>query len=383
MEAANAALRRIRIGGFRPFLDFEVSTGPLEVFVGANGTGKSCLFEFLRFLRDSLRDDIPPEIVRGAIGKDVFHRPGPDRIFWSVDIGGATYEGELHGPAGRASIVREDLFQEVPGVGREKILELRAGRGWTRKVVESLDPPQEFSPFSRSRLALAQGASLGTGAVTGLTMSLWEFYESGRLSMDRIRQPAFASGLGYLVSDRGNLSSAVHYLQLEQPRAFQRLHETLRLLIPEFGSIRAVTTPVPGQIVALYRERDATNEFNLADLSDGILRLIGWAVLCTSPYIPVLVAIDEPELGLHPRTLPVLAEMFRDLSTRTQVFLATHSSYFLTQFALHEITVIRREQGAPVARKPANSKVLAAMLEEFGADEIERLHRSEELEQLA
>ena len=59
-------LKSINIKGYRPFKDFSAQLGPLEVIVGANGSGKSSLFEFLSFLRDSLHRDIPPEIVPGS-----------------------------------------------------------------------------------------------------------------------------------------------------------------------------------------------------------------------------------------------------------------------------------------------------------------------------
>ncbi|MBM3790822.1 MAG: hypothetical protein FJW35_10815 [Acidobacteria bacterium] len=73
-------LTSIKIRGYRPFRDFLCNVGSLEVLAGANGSGKSSLFEFLRFLRDSLYQDIPPEIIPGSIGQQIFHFPGPPKI---------------------------------------------------------------------------------------------------------------------------------------------------------------------------------------------------------------------------------------------------------------------------------------------------------------
>lgn len=78
-------LKSLRITGYRPFRDFTANFGQLEVLVGANGSGKSSLFEFLKFLRDGMSEDIPPEIVKGAIGQQVFHKPGEDRFWWSKE----------------------------------------------------------------------------------------------------------------------------------------------------------------------------------------------------------------------------------------------------------------------------------------------------------
>ena len=65
------------IEGYRPFGDFRAKLGSLEVLVGANSAGKSSLFEFLRFSREGMGQDIPPEIIAGAIGQQVFHKPDP------------------------------------------------------------------------------------------------------------------------------------------------------------------------------------------------------------------------------------------------------------------------------------------------------------------
>ncbi|MBI4798233.1 MAG: AAA family ATPase [Desulfarculus sp.] len=107
------------------------------------------------------------------------------------------------------------------------------------------------------------------------------------------------------------------------------------------------------------------------------------SVLCLHPKPPTLICIDEPELGLHPRVLPLLAGLFQKASQRTQVLIATHSSYFLSQFPLESIAVMRKEEGRAVWKKPADSQTLKGILDDFGSDEIERLHISDELEVLS
>ncbi|HLP62190.1 MAG TPA: AAA family ATPase [Candidatus Deferrimicrobium sp.] len=79
-------LPSIRIQGYRPFRDIEFKFAALEVMVGTNGSGKSSLFEFLRFLRDACYQEIPPEIVAGSIGQQLFHKPGPDKFGWRAEI---------------------------------------------------------------------------------------------------------------------------------------------------------------------------------------------------------------------------------------------------------------------------------------------------------
>jgi predicted ATPase len=74
-------LKSVKMQGYRHFRAFSAQLGSLEVIVGASGSGKLCLFEFLSLLRDSVHREIPPEIVpTGSIGQRAFHSPGPERI---------------------------------------------------------------------------------------------------------------------------------------------------------------------------------------------------------------------------------------------------------------------------------------------------------------
>ncbi|GIK67357.1 MAG: hypothetical protein BroJett018_51510 [Chloroflexota bacterium] len=82
-----ARLTSINIKGFRPFQDFTAQLGPLEVIVGANGAGKSALFEFLKFLRDSTQHAIPPGIIEGYVGQQIFNRYfNLESIIWTFDV---------------------------------------------------------------------------------------------------------------------------------------------------------------------------------------------------------------------------------------------------------------------------------------------------------
>jgi predicted ATPase len=134
---------------------------------------------------------------------------------------------------------------------------------------------------------------------------------------------------------------------------------------------------------AKWQEEGVEHDLTLADLSDGILHLICWATLCLQRNPPTLICIDEPDQGVHPRTLPVLAGLFEKASERTQLLLATHSSYFLTLFDISRIAVLRKENGEAKFLKPQDSKILVQNLADFGSDEIEVMHRSDELERLA
>jgi predicted ATPase len=133
-------------------------------------------------------------------------------------------------------------------------------------------------------------------------------------------------------------------------------------------------------VMGIWREEGVRDELTLADLSDGTLRLLCWLVLCLAPARPPLICIDEPEVGLHPRVLPVLAGVLRLASTETQLVVTTHSPYFLSQFTLDEIAVMKKVDGRAVFVHPASNDALRQEVEELGGAGLAQLHLSDELE---
>ncbi len=383
----------LKISGYRPFKDFLAHFGTLEVIAGSNGSGKTSIFEFLKFLRDSIHQDIPPEIVAGSIGQQIFHLSGPERFWWSVEIDinqpiPIRYQGEVMGPVGRTHVSFERVQSSRPLSSSHKkpfiLMNIRERRGVIKDPYTRKYQPQDIVLKRPNQLAL--------GAINNPMMDIlynlreyirdWKFYSAFNIAHHKIRKSVPLEQEPVLHEDAGNLSSLLHYLMTEHQPLFDELQQHLRSLVPGFIRLNVKARGGPGEVIAFWQEEGFDRELSLADLSDGILRLICWTVLCVQPNPPPLICIDEPDQGVHPRTLPVLAGLFEKASERTQILLATHASYFLAQFELNRIAVMRKEDGAALFIKPGSSAILRAALEDFGAEEIELLHRSDELERI-
>lgn len=251
----------------------------------------------------------------------------------------------------------------------------------------------ESKKLKRQDVELKRPNQLVLGTITNPAMGVlynlreyirdWRFYSSFSVANEKIRKSVPIEQDPVLHEDAGNLSSLLHFLMTEHPQAFSELQQHLASAVPGFKGLTVKARGGRGEVIAFWEERGVDEDLSLADLSDGILRLICWMALCVQPNPPSLICIDEPDQGVHPRTLPILAALFKRASERTQILLATHSSYFLLQFGLDQIAVMRKENGQARMLKPADSKILKANLEDFGPDEIEAMHVSDELEQLA
>ncbi len=386
-------LPSIKIKGYRPFEDILFRLSSLQVIVGANGSGKSSLFEFLKFIRDACYQEIPPEIIAGAIGQQIFHKPGPDKLWWSAEVNinqkeTLFYQSELMGPVGSTRIISERVITQEPLHDEYDkgytFLNFKNGKGIVR------DPNDK--EFKRKEWDLRKPNQLGLGAITDSTLTTlfnlreyirgWRFYNSFRIDNEKIRKSVPTSQESVLHEDAGNLSAVLFNLMTEHPESFSKLKSIIKMAIPGFSDLNVKARGGPGEVIAFWREKAIDTDLSLADLSDGTLRFIAWAALCVMPLPPTLICIDEPDQGVHPRTLPILSGLFEKASQRTQIILATHASYFLSQFDLMNIAVMKKESGKSVFVKASNSQTLLDNLEDFGREELEKMHRTDELEGL-
>ncbi|HZU26308.1 MAG TPA: AAA family ATPase [Bryobacteraceae bacterium] len=383
---AELRLTRIAINGYRCFREFSAELAPLTVIVGANGSGKSSLFEFITFLKAGAEGPLPPEIVPGTAGMQIFHDAESPALDWELafthDNGSLIYRGQLLGPRGSVSIPSEELRLEAPGV-RQPVLSVDGVRGtFSDKPLSTregtLNRPRANQLVISSELAAESAGTAGSLRMFLLSSDVFLSAPTARglarpvsIEQDAVLDPRFT-----------NLAAVLLLIQTEFPAAFDSIQRDLSLLIP--GLKRATVKPRGGPGEAMAYLTIGRIESSLGDLSDGQLRMLCWVTLCNLPTPAPLICIDEPDQGIHPRALAILAAMFRRASGRSQFVITTHNSYFLKQFDYrNEIAVMRLEAGRSVFVRTRDSAALVANLEEFGSDEIERMHHTQELDALA
>ncbi len=155
-------------------------------------------------------------------------------------------------------------------------------------------------------------------------------------------------------ADAANLAAFLWHLREGHTYEYRAIVETVRLVAPFFGDFVLEPQPrQPDHLMLEWRERGADFIFGPDALSDGTLRFICLATLFLQPeaYLPATMIIDEPELGLHPYAITLLAELVQKVATKRQVILATQSVTLVNQFAPEDILVVDRHEGGFTVRR--------------------------------
>jgi predicted ATPase len=153
----------------------------------------------------------------------------------------------------------------------------------------------------------------------------------------------------FLLPDAGNLAAMLYLFREQHPQAYRRITATVRQMVPDFdGFVLEPSKLNEKQILLNWTHKGRDYEFGPHQLSDGSLRFIALATLLLQPEdkLPLLIALDEPELGLHPVALEVLSGIARTASMHSQLLFATQSSVFLDHYEPENIVVVNSRSGA-------------------------------------
>ncbi len=185
-----------------------------------------------------------------------------------------------------------------------------------------------------------------------------------------VRQSCYFGDNRQLMSDAGNLAALLFRFREENSLVYQRIVKTIRLIAPFFDDFD-LQPDKSNNIILNWREKESDRIFGPHQFSDGTLRAICLTTLLLQPEdeLPALIIVDEPELGLHPYALNVVAAMFGKASYYTQILISTQSSSFLDNFNPEDVIVVNRV-GKESEFQRLNPEELTTWLEEYSLGEL-------------
>ncbi len=326
---AGFQITRVRISNYRSVAACDVQLGPLTLLVGPNGAGKSNFIDALRFVADSLRNSLEHALRdRGGISEVRRRSTGHPRNFSirvdfkSQDLYGH-YAFEISSEKGGAYIVNKEQC-------RVEHIDMETPSTWYRVEkgiatgIEGLQLPAA-SP-DRLLLVALSGNPMYRPVFDGL--SEMGFYN---LNPDAVRDLQSPDAGDLLLRDGGNIASVLGRLRQRFPASKMRIEGYLASVVPGVVSVDSVTLG-PKETLEFRQNIQGGKhswKFSAASMSDGTLRALGILVaLFQTPNnttSPSLIAIEEPEVALHPAAADVLRDALMEASETRQVLASSHS----------------------------------------------------------
>jgi predicted ATPase len=172
--------------------------------------------------------------------------------------------------------------------------------------------------------------------------------------------------------DASNLPALLFLLKERHRAEYDLIHGTIQRIAPFFDDFQLEPRKLrPDTIKLEWRHKRSDQYFDASSLSDGTLRFIALATLFLQPaeLRPSVILVDEPELGLHPAAITLLASLIRQAWAETQVIISTQSSQLLDHFEPEDVLVADLVDGATTLTR-LDSGQLASWLEEYSLGQL-------------
>lgn len=330
-------LDRIRVAGFRSIKDQTVELRPLNLLIGANGSGKSNFMGIFRLLSEIVNGRLQISVAQSGGAGQLLHfgRKVTEAIQLELEWDDCGYACDL-----------------IPTTG-ESLVFARESHHTTNLRASSEDGVGN----KESRLVIPSNIP-GSDLVRRSLLGLKVYHFDDTSVSARVRQAADLHDNTFLRSDASNLAALLYRLQETRPDVFRNLTDVIRLVAPFWWRFQLQPDRLnPEKIRLEWQEEGSDAYFNAHALSDGTLRFICLATLLLQPELPSTILLDEPELGLHPYAIAVLADLLRSAATRTQVIVSTQSVTLVNQFDPEDMLMVDRAEGASVFRRLSHEEI--------------------------
>ena len=357
-----AILRRVTLKGFKSIKSTDLELHPLNILIGANGAGKSNLISFFKMLNEMMAGRLQQYIGTAGRAQALLHF-GPKmtpqmeaKLEFEVDNGVDTYAMRLFHAAGDTLVFADESLSFLQtGYKNPKLVSLGSGHVETR-IGQEVDKGEPTAKVLRHLLNNCR---------------VYHFHDTSPTA--RVRQYCYIGDNRWLMPDAGNLAALLLRLRQENDgTVYQRIISTIRLIAPFFDDFELEPAgPNKKDIILNWRDKGSDQIFGPHQLSDGTLRAMCLVTLLMQPEneLSDLIIVDEPELGLHPYALNVIAALFKKASHHTQVLISTQSSSFLDNFNLEDVVIVNREGKESQLTRP-NAVKLEAWLNEYSLGEV-------------
>jgi predicted ATPase len=365
-------LSSLRLSGYKSIaaqndsqtIDFQNIT----VIIGANGAGKSNLVSFFKMLNMMTTGALQEYIARSGGANSILHYGSKQTVRIEANLKFVqdrhvdTYSFALSHASGDTLIFTDEELSWHDQAKFPSPQKVTLGSGHKESLLNS-------------EMSSTKGATARVVYQILRSCRVFQFHDTSLTANKRYK--VYIENNKFLYSDAGNLAPFLLALKSneEYNKYYKRIVERIKLVMPQFGDFDLNPGEFSGDSILLnWRERDEHQYiFGPHQISDGTLRFMALATLLMQPpeLLPAIIIIDEPELGLHPLAISILAGMVRSASQYSQVILATQSPRLVDEFDADDIVVIERDKESKKSIfKKLDSEKLQNWLNEYSISEL-------------
>ncbi len=335
-------IKEVTIRGFKSIQKLEnFALNNLNVIIGANGAGKSNFIEIFRMVMAMARKNFSRFILERG-GADSFLFNGP-KATPKIDL-----EFEFNSHSDFAKGHNGYKCELIPNVD-EQFLIYEARKYVTTNWRSYGAQSKESRIYDEKNEKSWDDRWHGIGYHVYESISNWIVYHfHDTSSLAPMRRSEIIQDYNRLRGNAANVAPMLLRLQQHNTANYNKIVDSIKIVIPFFDDFQFDVQNVgeAEKVKLTWRQKGSDFPMQPYHLSDGSIRFICLATALLQPNPPSTIVIDEPELGLHPAAIVILAELIQLAAKSTQVIVATQSPTLIDQFAIADIIVINHNAGA-------------------------------------
>lgn len=320
-------LEAVTVRGFTSIQQIEnLSLRPINVLIGSNGSGKSNFIRIFSFLHAIREGHLQDYVARAGGAEHLLHFGS--KVSQSIEL-----QLVFRDSINQYRIMLAPTPQDSLAVLSEEV------SYWDRRYPK---------PYSKSIYGTGKEAGIsqpgdGISAYVREHLNRWRLYHFHDTSQTSpMKRTSDINDNSFLRPDGSNIAAFLHLLKAKHSNHYELIRRTIQRVAPFFDDFELKPQLLnPDKIRLEWKHKNSESYFDASSLSDGTIRFIALACLFMQPdeFRPSIILVDEPELGLHPYAITLLASMAKSVSEKTQVILSTQSALLLDNFEPEDVLV--------------------------------------------